>query len=350
MLDNEGQKTNEEPTVLSDESTQSTEKPFLKINPVSLLKVGITSNYVKSIGLILTFFFTVMDNLQNIGKDDALEGGVKRFVAHNSVLYSVLLFVVVVFTIVFVINVARTMIKYFDFTIPRQKGSLVLFHGLISTKSTILKPEKVQIVKISQNYFQKKLNVLEIKIRQAISNGKEDSKSVIEIPGCNFIEKEKIMNLIFKKTPVKGTMIKPNFRKLVFSIFLIIALPLFGFYIFGKYIENAAFDYLNFAVFYAVFCLVILFFGFRNYRLFISDHHVIKQSGAWDIDHEIIEIGKIQAITTSQLFWHKSLNIGSLTLHTAGGNVTFHLGNYTMIKDYVNLWLYEIETSDRNWM
>ena len=65
---------------------------------------------------------------------------------------------------------------------------------------------------------------------------------------------------------------------------------------------------------------------------------------------KIIEISKIQAITTSQLFWHKSLNIGSLTLHTAGGNITFHLGNYKMIQDYVNLWLYEIETSDRNWM
>ena len=73
------------------------------------------------------------------------------------------------------------------------------------------------------------------------------------------------------------------------------------------------------------------------------------QSGAWDIDNEIIKIEKIQAITTSQLFWHKSLNIGSLTIHTAGGNVNFQLGNFEKINKYVNLWLYQIEKNESNW-
>jgi hypothetical protein len=37
--------------------------------------------------------------------------------------------------------------------------------------------------------------------------------------------------------------------------------------------------------------------------------------------NDIIEPSKIQAITTSQPFWHKKVNIGSITLHTAGGNI-----------------------------
>ena len=101
---------------------------------------------------------------------------------------------------------------------------------------------------------------------------------------------------------------------------------------------------------YVVFVGLILYFGFRNYRLFINDDFIIKQSGAWDVSDEIITIEKIQAITTSQLFWHKNADIGYLTLHTAGGNIGFQLGNYTKIKQYVNLWLYKIETSDSNWM
>jgi len=39
-----------------------------------------------------------------------------------------------------------------------------------------------------------------------------------------------------------------------------------------------------------------------------------------------------------------------LTLHTAGGNISFALGNFTTVKAYVNLWLYEMESSDVNWM
>jgi putative membrane protein len=226
----------------------------------------------------------------------------------------------------------------------------MLTYGLINTQSTILKPEKVQIVKVSRNYLQKKLNVLEIKIRQAISDEKKDNKSLIEIPGCNAFERDEILKLLFKQLPEKGLMMQPNFRKLIFSIFLIIVLPLTGYFLFGKYLEPRVFEYANVAVFYMIFMLVLLFFGFRNYRLYVNDNHIIKQSGAWDVDNEIIEIGKIQAITTSQLFWHKSLNIGSLTMHTAGGNITFHLGKFDQINEYVNLWLYEIETSNSNWM
>lgn len=333
------------------EGPVKSEASFLKINFLSLIKVGITSNYVRSLGLILTFFFTVLDNLRNLGQEEVWENkSVQEFVTNNSVAYSILLAVLLVVTVIFVINVGRTIIKFFDFTITKHKGSLVLFHGLINTQSTILKPEKVQIVKVSQNYFQKKLNVLEITIRQAISNGKEDRKSVIEIPGCNAVERDGILQLLFHKLPVKGTMLTPNFRKLGFSIFLIIVLPLVGFYSIGYYGDATVLLYSHFAWAYSFFFLLVLVFGFRKYRLFISPEHIIKQSGAWDVDNQIISIEKIQAITTSQLFWHKSLNIGSLTLHTAGGNVTFHLGNFKNIQDYVNLWLYEIETSDSNWM
>ncbi|WP_284653354.1 PH domain-containing protein [Flavobacterium terrisoli] len=351
LLENEGKKAVVAENEVTTETTEQKAIPFLKINLVSLLKIGITSNYVKSVGLILTFFFTIYENLHQAGAEDFIKTErIEGFVDNNSLWYSGLIFVLIMFSVVFLINIGRTLIKFFDYAVTKQKGSLMLTYGLINTQSTILKPEKVQIVKISRNYLQKKLDVLEIKIKQAISNGKQESKSLIEIPGCNAFERDEILKLLFKELPQKGIMMKPNFRKLIFSIFLIIVLPLTGYWIFGNYIEPKAFEYLNVAVFYAVFVLVVLFFGFRNYRLFVNDNHIIKQSGAWDIDHNIIQIEKIQAITTSQLFWHKSLNIGSLTMHTAGGNITFHLGKFDKINEYVNLWLYEIETSNSNWM
>jgi len=330
---------------------ESEKQSFLKINVLSLIKVGITSNYVKSIGLLLTFFFTIQENLKNIGKDDLInEKAIDGFVEKNSAVYSVLVFVIAMFSVIFIINIVRTLVKYFNYTVAKQKGSLLLSYGLISTKSTIVKPEKVQIVTITRNYFQKKLNVLEIKIKQAVRDEKQHSKSQIEIPGCNEIEKDEILQLIFQQLPHGGEMIIPNFRKLVFSIFLVIVVPVSTFFIFGKYINAKALDYSSMVVIYVVFFLTILFFGFRNYRLFVNEDSVIKKSGAWDIDHEIIKIDKIQAVSTSQLFWHKRLNIGSLTLHTAAGNVTFQLGNYKIINNYVNNWLYKIETSNSNWM
>lgn len=352
LLNNENLKASIETsdTKLANED-ESVANPFLKISILSLLKVGITSNYIKSIGLILTFFFTIIENLKNIGKDDIIDKyKIEKVIESYPTFYAIFFFILVLFTIIFIINIGRTIIKYFNYNLTKQKGSLLLSYGLINTESTILKPEKVQIVTISRNYFQKKLNVLEIKIKQATSDEKQQKKAIIEIPGCNIVERDEILKLIFKQLPEKGAIMHPNFRKLVFSIFLTIVLPLTGFFIFGNTINAKVFQYTNFAIFYSIFFLLIHFFGFRNYRLFINNNHIIKQSGSWDVDNEIIEIKKIQAITTSQLFWHKYLNIGSLTLHTAGGNLTFNLGKYNKIQEYVNLWLFELETSDSNWM
>jgi putative membrane protein len=257
---------------------------------------------------------------------------------------------VFLFGIVLVVNVIRIVFKYYDYKITRQKGSLLLSFGLLNTKSTIIKPEKVQITTVKRNYFQKKMGILELKIKQATSGEKEERKSVIEIPGCSETERDSILKLLFHKIPEKGLMLQPNFRKLVFSVFLSIGLPLLGFLAIGYWIEPLFFEYSYVVPVYVIFIGLIQYFKFKNNRLFINENFIIKQSGAWDVSNDIIEPSKIQAITTSQLFWHKKLNIGSVTLHTAGGDIAFQLGDYSVIKQQVNLWLYQIETSDSNWM
>lgn len=355
LLDNEEKSafvsTDQAQSVSLEKNLTTEEHPFIKISFLTLLKVGVTSNYEKSIALLVVFVTTVFENLQNFGDTDVINNAkVGAYIDGDLVLRTILMYVFVLFGIVLIINVVRVVFRYFDYKITRQKGSLLLSYGLLHTKGTIIKPEKVQITTVTRNYFQQKMNILELKIKQATSGEKEDRKSTIEIPGCNESERDAILKLLFQKIPEKGIMLKPNFRKLIFSIFLTIGLPLFGFYLLRDFILSllAAVDYL--VPVYIGFVGLILFFKFKNNKLFINDNFIIKQSGAWDISNEIIEPSKIQAITTSQLFWHKKLDIGSIILHTAGGSVTFQLGDFTKIKQYVNLWLYKIETSDSNWM
>ncbi|MFV8373252.1 PH domain-containing protein [Flavobacterium sp. LB2P74] len=325
--------------------------PFIKISFLSLLKVGITSNYGRSIALLVIFFSTIYENFQNFGDEsNVYKEKVGSYIDKNLVLQTILMSILLLFGIVLVVNIIRIVFKYYDYKITRQKGSLLLSFGLLNSKSTIIKPEKVQITTVTRNYFQKKMGILELKIKQATGGEKEERKSVIEIPGCNETERDSILKLLFNKIPEKGLMLQPNFRKLVFSVFLSIGVPLLGFLAIGYWLEPVFFEYSYVVPVYVVIIGLIQYFKFKNDRLFIHEHFIIKQSGAWDVSNAIIDPSKIQAITTSQLFWHKKLDIGSIILHTAGGNITFQLGNYSIVKQQVNLWLYEIETSDSNWM
>ena len=323
--------------------TVSQEVPFIKISLLSLLKVGVTSNYIRSIGLLLAFFATMYENLMHLSRNAVLDDDkITRFVTGNLVMKSVAILIFILFTGILLVNVIRTLIKYYNFKIAEQSGSLLLSFGLLSIKNTIIKPDKVQIVSVTRNYFQKKMNILELKVKQATGGENEERKQAIEIPGCDETERDAILKLLFNEIPDKGVMLKPNFRKLVFAIFLAIVVPLCGVYYIAAVIQPEFMEFSYVVLVYAAFMGLVLYFGFRNNRLFINDRFIIKQSGAWDVENEIIEPRRIQAITTSQLFWHKRIDIGSVILHTAGGNVAFQLGNFTKINAYVNLWLYEL--------
>jgi len=335
---------------INSKSKEYVAQPFISISFLSLLKVGITSNYIRSLGLLLAFFVTTYDYFVRFSNQGIIdENKFSNYLDTGFLMRFAGILIVLILGAILVINVFRIVIKYFNYQITKQSGSLLLSFGLFNTKSTIIKPEKVQVISVTQNYFQKKFDILELKIKQATNGEKEERKQAIEIPGCNQDEHLAILKLLFGEIPEKGIMLKPNFRKLGFAVFLTIVLPLGIFYVVAGNVPNMI-EYYYIAVIYTVCMGTIQYFSFRNNRLFINDRFIIKQSGAWDVSNEIIEPHRIQAITTSQLFWHKSLNIGSVTLHTAGGNVAFQLGNFTTIKHYANLWLYEMETSDSNWM
>lgn len=327
------------------------ESAFLHIDLATLVKIGITSNYVKTFGLILAFLITVWENLRHYSElreveNDQFSSRIEGFIAMQPVMAIGLL----VMLVVLLVNLIRTVVRYYNFTIKRQGGSLLLSFGLLNIRSTILRPGRVQIAAVSRNYFQKKMGISELRVRQAGVPEDNERKSAVEIPGCNDVERDAILKLIFEGLPKRGQMLKPNFRRLVFAIFLAIVLPLCGFIFIVTKIGPEAEAYFSAIPVYVLFTGLILWFSFRNSRLFLSRESIIMQSGAWDISNEMISPEKIQAITVSQLFWHKSLNIGTLSVHTAGGTLTFRLGNFETMRNYVNLWLFDIESSNRNWM
>ena len=185
---------------------------------------------------------------------------------------------------------------------------------------------------------------------QASSDMKRAStKDKTKVPGCNKLEKEQILKLLIGKLPQHQKTLVPNIRKLLLSLFFLILFPVsIGLIINYNINKFTLIEMVIVISIYVLFFGTILYFSYRNYRLFISDEFIVKQSGAWDIDHEIMMPYKIQAIETQQFIWQKITNIGSIVLYTAGGKVSFSTGNYTEIKEQVNKWLYKVEISKEN--
>ena len=324
----------------------------IKISFLSLVKVGLTSKYAQTFAVLLAFFATIYENFnQWTENNNDIESKIDSYINQTSTLLSASIFIFILLLAILVINLTRTIIKYFNFTIQKQQQSLVLSYGLLNTRNTIIKPEKVQIITLSRKLFQRHLNVLDIKIKQASlgETEKEESKSAIEIPGCSPNERDEILKLLLLKIPDCHFVLLPNIRKIISQTFKFILLPIIILLSILNFSDLSNFNYLFIAPLYFIIAGLSIYFSFKNYKLFIGNDHIIKQNGIWDIDKQIIEIHKIQAIQTSQLFWHKKPDIGSITLFTAGGNITFRLANFTQIKQMVNIWLYHVESSQKSW-
>lgn len=326
----------------------------IKIDFLTLVKTGITSKYVETFGWLFVVLNTLWENGKQIHIEDKIDTNrIESYFNFNSVLLSVISGLVFIFILIITINLVRTIVRYFDFSITKSKHSLLLSFGLFTTRKTIINPVKVQLFKISQNYFQKKLDIKNLRIEQASSDdgSKQKKKDRIEIPGCSEAVKKQIFDFIFNKEVKNESVYFPSIRKFwIRTIFMVV---------FPVIITVLVNFYTNFLSWEKVLILTSLYLiigtfccwrMYKNYKLMVTPKFIVVQSGFWDIDTAIIEPYKIQAITTSQLFWQKKLNIGSVYLYTAGGNIAFTTGFYSEIKALCNQWLYQVETCNKRWM
>lgn len=327
---------------------------FVQISLLTLFKTGITSNYVRSFGILLAFFITSFQFIEDLVKAAELDDDPLDTYLNTEVLLKFMMFIIsAIILLTIVVNLGRTILKFFNFTIKKQNKSLLLSYGLLNTKNTIIRPEKVQMVTVGRNYFQKKLDILDIKIRQASSqeaNNQDQGKSAIEIPGCNTAEKDMLLQFLLQEIPQKGIVIKPSIRKILMESIKFLILPIAVFFFFAIKISPEFMEYIQFLPIYMLFVGLVIYFGFRNSRLFVNDNFIVKQSGAWDIEKDYIAPHKIHAVSVRQYFWHKSSDIGIVNLYTAGGKISFGLANYTKLKELVNYWLYQVETTNKHWM
>ena len=325
---------------------------FIKIGLPSLIKIGFTSNYIKSFALVFVFFTTIIENLQQLNSEVIDEDKVTNYIDKLPLITSFLLVLGFFIGLILVVNLVRTILKYFDFTIQKSKQAIILSHGLLSTKNTLLNPNKVQKINITQNYFQKKLDVTTISIHQASNDvEKVNEKDQIEVPGCTENERDAILKFLLGLLPQKETMYLPSWRKLAVNTFFFFLLPIAIILFLNQKTDFVSWQvWFIYTFIYTVFVGLMLWFSYKNYKLFVSNDFIIKQNGAWDIDTTIIEPYKIQAIQTQQFFWQKPADIGSVRLSTAGGTVNFSTTNYSEVKQLTNYWLYQVETSDKNWM
>lgn len=347
--------TNQEAnSVLSEENDeaiiedQSADK--IKISLISLIKIGLTRNYLQTFGLMIAFSFQIIDQFQDFFYeddasvyDDIFEASYNQYLGLVGV---VLFFGLILFVVVF--NLVRTLITYFNYQINLKDKHLTASYGLTDSHIISVPANKVQMFQFQQNYFQKLMDLFEIKIKQVESNEDNKKKKGLIIPGANYLELSNLFNVIFDKGLIDlKAGLKPHIRVLVIKS-LILCVPVIVSLTIMYFTDSLHFSWIILPLFALVFLLIFL--GYKNEKMVFKDDFIVLKSGIWDINTTYLPIDKIQKVSISQSYFQEKNQIGSLNLYTAAGIVTLYYYDFNILQKLTNEILYKIEKNKYSWM
>ncbi|MDT0686686.1 PH domain-containing protein [Autumnicola psychrophila] len=322
-----------------------------KLGVGRLLKIGVSSNFLRGFGLIIAFISTLYNEFSRLffeRKELLLEEADKiPFPLESFFIFAILAISILLLSIF--ITVAEVFIKYYNLKLVQTSERLHLEMGLRTNTKVSLKPRRVQIVSIITNPLQKWLNIYEIKITLAGSREK-NAKSKISIPGLEEESTKRIKSFLYgKRAEGEKAVFKPNIvdflRRVNFGL-----IPLLISYIIPLIFEEVSIsEWLIFAVIYILSMLFYNFRMFKSTKLTFSEDFLVKSYGVWNLVEQTTEIYKLQSVSINRPLWYKRRGLVNVSFHTAGGDISFRAVDEDILT-YLNYSLFRIQTSEKAWM
>lgn len=322
-----------------------------KLDILTLLKIGISTNYIRGFALVLAFFATIYNELNSLSRNYAEEFNqyyeqVPDLTASTGLF--IILFILLLLVSI-IITVLEVFLKYYGLRLVQTRESLELEMGLKTNTKVSLQPRRVQLMQVITNPVQKYFNLYEARI--ALASSENDlQKKKIKIPGLQEETVGKISSFLHN-TEDKSfeRMFRPHKLMLIRRLIIVFvpAVLITLFYQLQPFMEIGLMVFL--LVLYLFVGVIYQIKRFKSLQLIFSDEFLQKKQGVWNRREERFELFKLQAVSVRQPFWYKRRKLVNLVFHTAGGDVTFKAVDMQVIP-YINYILYKAEATNRKWM
>lgn len=322
-----------------------------KLDIPTLLKIGISTNYIRGLALVLTFFTTIYNELNSVFKDYSEE--FSEYYEQVPDLQNSVTLLLVLFFILLIISVLITVfevfIKYFGLKLTQTRDSLELEMGLKTNTKVSLQPRRVQLMQVITNPVQKRFNLYEARVALASSENALQKKK-IKIPGLDLSTVGKVKSFLYGDVEVSfEKSFHPHQLMFYRRIFIALLPVLFSLPVifYTGYISWSL--WLILVLLYSVVAITYQWFLYKSLKLIFTDEFLLKKRGVWNKREDNFEIFKMQGVSVNQPLWYKRRNLVNVYFHTAGGDISFKAVTKEILP-YINYMLYKEESTNRRWM
>ena len=324
---------------------------FYRVTMKHLFLEGISENHLKSLAFIVAFLFGLYGNFKDFFEQmdlETLETSYFQY-SESQVLQFLIFNVFILISLIllaFLISLVKTVLFNFDLKVVETDKGLEISKGLLNKVSLGLITSRIQTITLSTNRLKKALGLYQMYFSQAMVNAKQlKNFSIIGLSqseSSNLVDKfyKNILDGVVKHKPepyfIRIKVIRWLLLVMAVNVFIVFMLP--QIYLL---LNLPALILIGFAVYQSYK---------KAYYSIDSEYLVVGYGGLVDINTDMAEIHKIQAVKLKQTIFQKYKGIASVKIYTASKPLTIPFVKESQARNLADFLLYKVESEDRHWM
>ncbi|MET0393056.1 MAG: PH domain-containing protein [Chitinophagaceae bacterium] len=320
---------------------------ILTLGTKDLLKLSLSANHLEAFFLLLTFGFSVADDLGKVmGEPRGFREWLMHF-ARGSSGRALLIFSVGILLISMVVSVARVLLLYLDFTISRSDSAFHIRSGLINEKEKLVPFRKVQFISWRASWLRHKMKLYLLNFH-AVGSDEVKRKQQVKVP----ITRPAFIPLLAQHyhvlLPVETLKPLHIHRSYVFRKTLLAGLlP-------ALVLAGGSFPFIGLYAFFFLALLPLVAIASwlyrKKFRLWATPTALQIRSGRFGLAEVILKWNNIQTIGLQQSPYQRSRELATLKLRTAGGTIAIPYIGHAEALRILNYALYKVESSGEPWL
>jgi putative membrane protein len=192
--------------------------PLARLTGKDLLLAGVTGGRVAVLAALLGY------GEQFVGEDpfDTVTGIAERVLPGASLAVAISVLATIVLALSLLLSIALTILVYWDFTVKREEGRLVITRGLLERRRAQIPLRRVQAISVDENFLRRPFGLASLSVVVAgySKEGQDTDESSVLLPIARREKAWQVATEILGAPPelVGAPLVRPPFRALVLRL------------------------------------------------------------------------------------------------------------------------------------
>ncbi len=322
---------------------------LFELSPSDLFKIGVSQNHLRTAGIIMVFFLSFFDDLEDALDLKLTEKIEKMFgmAQEADIIHYLLIGVPFFLAISFLLTLFRTMLQYFSLRFYRTEQGFKMESGLFTKQEISANLQKIQFLRWDSSPMKRLFNMITVQLPQAASV-QVGRKLSANIPGCYENHLTDIRDAYFPEEKEMEVTRHGVHWRIAYRMFIIQGILPAGILMLMSYSWLGKNIWIW--LLWLPFALWLSYRYYQKWEWFVGNEGIRASWGVVNQHNVLLQWYKVQAVTVSKNWFLKRRGLANLILYTAAGSVKVPYIPEVKAREVQDFVLYKVEVDERKWM